>query len=345
MFVLNSKIRIGGFSFIGVHEVKIKKTASNFQDTAIITTPNTLQYVKKGGMDVKKSYAINEFKTGDKVLIQLGYNGDLKPEFEGFVREVKLTRELQCEIICDNYSYQLRKNVFIKKHWNKTSVSEVLNDIVGNTDIKAIVKADMPLTGFRIDGNGITALLSLLKASGNFLTAFFIDPKTLWVGLKYTAFRSADITIDTYEKYLTQNLTAKDGVKFTNRRNCIKIEYSETLLDDVNVTIKVLCKKDDGSKVSQTISKGSNEKKVFLHQLKDEAWIKKIAKIEDRTQNNNSNKGTIIAFIQPYVLPADVVIIKNPRQPEKDGNYLVSSTEVTYGVNGARRVIEFEKKI
>jgi hypothetical protein len=51
-------------------------------------------------------------------------------------------------------------------------------------------------------------------------------------------------------------------------------------------------------------------------------------------------EGSFVSFLQPYAAPGYIAFIKDNTHPEMDGSYLIESTEVHFGVKGARRIIE-----
>ena len=90
MLILNSNIRIDKYSFNRVNEVTITEDLNKIGTNATIKVPLTARLQKQGKFtaEVESAKAI---KVGDKVTIQLGYNGTLKTEFEGFVRNIQAT--------------------------------------------------------------------------------------------------------------------------------------------------------------------------------------------------------------------------------------------------------------
>lgn len=82
-------------------EVEIEKNVENLADTAVITLPeaefNTPLQVK------------DKIGRGDEVEIKLGYNGDLKTEFVGFIQDI--TTDGSLKIRCEDALFLFRKEV------------------------------------------------------------------------------------------------------------------------------------------------------------------------------------------------------------------------------------------
>ena len=59
----------------------------------------------------------------------------------------------------------------------------------------------------------------------------------------------------------------------------------------------------------------------------------------------SSTTGTLTAFLQPYCAPGWIVSLTDDRFPEHNGQYLVESTRVTFGTQGARRYVGLGPKL
>ncbi len=183
MFVLNSDITIGNFRFSGVNEVKVTRSMHNFTDTAIIKIPRKGMVLK--GKDIRQVTIPEIINDDDKVSISLGYNGEMRTEFEGFV--VRRNIDTPMEIECEGYVRQLRQKVDITKKYKKTSAKELLELIVSKTEIKVHVADDLPLEQVEFThANGIDICNKIQELSQRTLTIFFINPQELWCGFTYS---------------------------------------------------------------------------------------------------------------------------------------------------------------
>lgn len=59
----------------------------------------------------------------------------------------------------------------------------------------------------------------------------------------------------------------------------------------------------------------------------------------------NGISGSILIFGDIQVRPSDIVGLIDPRQPQKNGYYLVESVNITFGTNGYRKELKFPYKI
>ncbi len=185
MFILNSKITIGKFQFSGVNEVTVSRSLLNLSDTATIKIPRHAKILK--GKKIMETESGQLFNDGDKVTIQLGYNGELHTEFEGFVINQSLGTPL--EVSCEGYIRQLRQNMPGSEFYKKVKVSELLRDAVCNTDIEVVTADDVELININASkSSGSKICEEISKASAGSFSIFFIEPKKLWCGFVYVPY-------------------------------------------------------------------------------------------------------------------------------------------------------------
>lgn len=320
--VPNSDITIGRYRFKGVYEVTVKKSVHNYCDTAVIKVPATSFFKVAGRRQTQSQQTAKQFKKGDKVIINLGYNGNLKREFIGFVDRVNFTTPVEIE--CEGYSYQLRNRKNIAKSWKATTLKEVLQEVVKDTDVKLHSKIpDIPLKNIFINNASGTQVIDYLKGLlKGALTACFVDD-VFYMGLTY---------MDLAEK----------TVKFQLGKNTIKdeeLKYHQA--EDVKVNIELQFRKEGGQQVTtSTGTKGGVVRRDTLTAVTDEKHLKEIAQAKLLQESWNGYEGKLTAFLVPFVQPGYRAELTDPRYDERKGNYFVESTEVQYGLGGARRLSE-----
>ncbi|WP_028888348.1 hypothetical protein [Tenacibaculum ovolyticum] len=106
------------YQFTHVKNIVINSSYKNFTDTATITIPKAIvanklndtlgiQIARRLPVDLKERSVHEFFKIDYYVEIFLGYNGESKPAFRGYIREVKGDAPVQIE--CDDMMYYLKK--------------------------------------------------------------------------------------------------------------------------------------------------------------------------------------------------------------------------------------------
>lgn len=341
-FALCSNITIGTYKRVKPHEVKVQKSMFEYVDKASIKLPITARIVRAGEVITATAETPKQFTEGDAVTIQLGYNNKLQTEFEGFISRINFTSPVEIE--CEGYSYQLRKKTY-KKTFVKTELVDVLQYLVGGTDIK-LDTANIP--GFVIDKlvlqdhSGTEVLEMIKKLSDNTIRIFFTG-KLLYAGLQY--------------------LKVKFDVKYQLGWNVIKdgnLKLRQAKNQDV--VVKFIGEKKDGTKVkvehggktvtranviSTTGTAGSTgEVKIIkTHSVTDEATLKAMAAAKHKSLSFDGYEGKITTFGIPYCEPGCRAIVTDPKYAERGGNYIAESIEVSYGMSGYRRTVGIGAKL
>ena len=340
MFVLNSDITIGKFRFSGVHEVRINRTIHSTIETATIKIPSIAKVVRNDKVIPGSIITGNQFKDGDPVTIKLGYNGDLKTEFVGFVKRRNMNMPLEVE--CEGYSWLLRKNK-IENFWKSISVKDLLNAALQDIDpnYPITIQCDASVVLNNVEANSITGLElinNISKYSDGTLHCFFIKPGVLWYGYIYAPYsqnknpfsnidavqyRLGYNAINNNSLHLRQPLTEPVEVKYSKR-----LSTGETLVESSNAF----------QSPNYTYSH-------ILNHIPDAPTLKDMANEKAFLLNYSGYEGYLQAFLQPLTQPGATAYISDSRYPENNGSYLVESTEVIFGINGARRILEIGPRL
>jgi len=344
-FVLNSDITIGipgtnQFRFSGVHSIYIKRSMHSFVDTAVISLPSVSKVKYKNKLEPIELTTSTIWNDGDPVTISLGYNKTMQEEFRGFIRRRNLNMPLEIE--CEGYSWLLKKNK-ISGSWKSISVEDLLKLAVsglpniGNTSsqIKLTCIADITLCNVQLSSfTGAEVIEYIHRATDHVLTIFFINPDELWCGLPYTdiANNSSMLGSNSVQLKLGYNTIKENSLK-------------QRTLDDNKLTVLYKKRLSTGQTVSGIYTSTISQKqyKKLLTQVADEVSLKKLAVEKQLQENYNGYEGNISGFLQPYTLPGYSALIKDKRYPQRDGIYLVESTEVSFGTTGGRRAFEIGK--
>lgn len=331
MFELQSDIKIGKFRFDGVHEVRVKKSILNYMDTAIIKLPATYRLLRKGNTEAEPDLKITaqQFKRGDEVRIKLGYNGALETEFEGYVSRVNGGRP--CEIECEGFSFLLREKR-VNKSYRKTTLKEVLSEIVKDTDV--VLSKDIPDIGIdKINmavlsgqsSNGVPLLDTLKKALGGILFINF-DGKTLYAGLGYTK------TIEALKPL-------KADVVYRMGRNAISDSLKERVKGDKTIVVFASAKRNDGTYLSAKSGDGdAGVQRIRVPHVQDAAGLKVITDAKESVENYSGLEGSVTAFLQPFCKPGQKMKFIDPQNSERNTQLIIDTVEVHFSTSGARRI-------
>lgn len=343
LFVLNSDITIGDFRFSGVNEVIIKRSMHSISDTALIKIPSIARIIKNGKAEPENVLSGSLFSEGDKVSIKLGYNGDFRTEFKGFVRRRNLDMPLEVE--CEGYGWLMKRNR-VQGFYPGCTLKELLEKAVSSLDdgeeIHVVCNDEINFSKVSLDANsGVDVLNKIGKYTDGALSCFFITPDTLWCGRVLTQYAYG---IDPFKEYgSTNEISIRPG--FNALSDTSLLVHSREL----NPVLVIYSKKlANGTRLTQSSNSVKGYVRVrnkLLNQVKDAHSLKMLANEKSLKESYSGYEGYITGFLQPYVQPGNSVTIIDKQFPERNGTYLVESIEVQFGIKGARRKVELGLKL
>jgi hypothetical protein len=324
MFNLNSKITIGDYSAIKPVEVTISRSVFDFSDKATIKLTNKVTIIDGIGTDPALKETHKLFAEGDRVRIELGYNNALKEEFIGFVSRINLTSPVAIE--CEGYSYLLRKKT-IDSSFKDTTLKEILQFLINGTEISLAKDfPEMKINKWFIDKKTAAEVIQELK-----------DAYPLEI-----FFRGSELAAN------LQFLRHEGDVRYRLNWNVIKadeLKYRQS--KTVKVEVHFAGDQKDGREPAQGSNK-QNASLVVAKKAKNITEVKTlnaIAEKEAAKLSYNGYEGKITCFLQPFCIPGSRAIYEDRQFPEKNGNYYVQATEVSYSVKGARRSVTIGAKL
>lgn len=337
-FLLTSDITIGPFVRVKVNQITIKKSVSQFVDKATILMPTSAR-IKMGETVNDLAPVAKSFSEGAKVIINLGYNGQLKHEFTGFISRVNFKSPLEVE--CEGYSYQLRKRTY-KRVFKQTKLVEILKFLAQGTDI--IVReenvAKVEVTRLLLQDHSGTEALQLIKKMFNDLILIWFDNNVLHARVfpiepigpivKYRVGANV-INADDLKKREAVNQDVEVIYQARDQAGMVKVATGGRLKAWKTIT----------SSSSQTPGERKRINTTITHQ----PTLNALAKSNHFKLTYDGYDGKITCFIQPFVLPAWAIQMEDRKFPERGGKYIVNAIEVRYGLTGARRILELGNKL
>lgn len=337
-FVLNSDITIGPFVKVKVSRLTIAKSVFDFVNKATIYLPTSArlklaEQINKDVIQVNK-----QFKEGDSVKIDLGYNGVLNNEFKGFISRMDFKSPL--EVVCEGYSYILRKRTY-RKTFKNVKLIEILKFLSAGTDIKVDDKniADVVVTKLVLQDHSGTEALQLIKKTFNELIQIWFENETMYADL--FPVRPIGQTVKYRIGY--NIITANELKKRDSANTDVEVVYQAR---DNSGQIKTATGgRLKSSKIVATAStQTQGERKRINTTITDQGTLNKLANSNHNKLTYDGYEGKITAFLAPYCLPAWTIELDDPKFPERGGRYVVTGIEVKYGM-GARRVLEIANKL
>ncbi len=312
------KLKIGKLTFDKLINCKIEKSTRLLSNTAIVELPLSAVFENTRRLSVA-----GNIKKGDKVIIELGYDGELIKEFEGYVTDIK--DKDKTVITCEDNMYKLRKQVD-NKMFKKVKLKQLVEYIASGFELSGDLP-DIEFEKFVI--KNATALQILQKIKDNYGLMIFLDNENkLFVGLSYT-YKSGKVI------YNLQENIPEDGNNLSYKNK-----------DDIKFKIKAVSLLKDNKKLE--IEAGDNEgdlRTLYFYNITDEGKLKELAEQEIEKYKYTGYTGTLKTFGLPYAAFGMVAKIKDKNYPAREGSYYIEGINIEFGDNGFSRKLELGIKL
>jgi hypothetical protein len=321
MFLLSSQIAIGEFMFDFVTNVNIKQSLKEFTGTCTITIPKRINARKKANFPFIPIQ--QQIKPGDLVYVWLGYDGRLRLEFKGYVKQVN--PKVPLEIECEDEMYVLKRTKVAPK-----KVSGKLSDLIkyiAPNHYKDAVIFDTELGGSFLVGmddsdNAVKVLEKVEEVYGLKSSFTLINgAPILCVGTQYVA-----------------RATSKP-VKYILTQNVIENDLQFVRAEDLKISIEAKSRQSTG-KVLTAKFKGDKDgdTRSFACPGLSQEQLEKTAKELYKKAKTSKYDGTITTFGIPFLVAgmrAELEALEY--EITKTTNY-VDEVEINFGTDGFRRI-------
>lgn len=326
MYTLCHEVTIGQHRLASVESVEIESSQSFLADRCSIKVPSQVR---------GKAYNLEgKLKRGDKVTVKLGYNNDLRTEFQGYVKHLRPNSPFEIE--CEDALYLFRKPITNKILKTATApgiaqyVVDEINKQVATTDkIKLVTDfKGFEFSKFAIhEANGFEVLDKLRQETG---LAVFMRGNDLHLHLLYT-----------YKP-------ANGDVKYDfarNVRDTTNLEYQNA--SDAQIFVKVIGRDAKGKKIEGTAGeKGGDVRTIQRPTVSTPKTLQDIAEQTRKGLIYTGYKGSINGWLLPYCEVGYTAKIVDPDYAEREGKYYVSGVRTTFnGSQGGVRNVQLGIKI
>lgn len=292
-------------------ECEIECSVDNLADTATIVLPDA---VMNQVLNIE-----NKIGRGTQVMIQLGYDGDLKTEFEGYIQEIT-TNDSTLKIICEDALFLFRKSV-PDVELKPSSLKKIGQYLIDKTDPSFTLSCDFDIS----------------------YEKFVIHQATGYDVLKKLQEETkANIYFDTINKVLhihAPYVEIAGVVKYSMQQNIEKssLEYKRAIDKKVEVTIESTDSK--GKVKSITAGTTGGDKITLKVGPMSEADMQKVAAAALKKNSFDGYSGSFDGWLIPFVKPTYSAIIEDKDYPYKDGRYYVISVKTSFSESGGVRTI------
>lgn len=293
-------------------EVEIEKSDENLADTAVITLPESLLNTP---LQVK-----DKIGRGDEVEIKLGYNGDLKTEFVGFIQDISTDGNLK--IRCEDGLFLFRKEVkdIQMKGTSVKKIAEYLVQQIGG-GYTVVCDFDIAYEKFVIHQATAYDVLKKLQEETKANIYFKTEKKELHIHAPFTEKGG-------YVIYCAQKNVEKSS-----------LEYKKAIDRKFEVTVESVQK--DGTIKTEKVGTTGGESVTIRTGAFSQSDIKKIANAELVKRSGDRYEGTIDTWLIPYVEPTYSAKYIDKDYPEQAGIYYVSGVTTRVSASGGVRTVKF----
>lgn len=321
---MNWEITIGGKRLAMLESVKITSSLKLLSDTAKIVIPGTV-YDKN--LDLVKTLTV-----GSEVVIKLGYDGNLRTEFEGYLLSVT-NKKGSLTLECEDKIYLFRKTQMPDAELIDISLETLIENVVAEVAKQnPEIVFNKPNTfnarfdKFQIKGNSAYDILKKVQKELN--PNIFMKDNNLFV---HYIFSESFGTVANYD--------------FS--RNIEKEDLTYKTADERKILVEVEYKDDKGEVQKETAGAENGEKVTRKIYLTDKETAQSVAKQELDNRVYDGFEGSFVAWLEPFCAAGYLVNLADSKKvldDFKDGTYYVLAVDTDFSKNGAVRKITVGKK-
>lgn len=315
-FNINWKITIGDWQLMLLHSAEVHRSVDLLADTCEITLPASVyNYPLK---------VEDKIKPGARVVVQLGYDNDLRTEFEGWLQRID-TDGGSLKLICEDDLYLLRKSVKDKEF--------------KNTEVKGIAQYVLTETGAKLDLN-----CTLGTRYDKFVIAYAEGYEVL---KKLQDETKCNIYIRNGVLNIHPLYTEKHGyVSYSFQQNIESDDLKYRRAEDRKVMMVITTTDAKGNKIEERYGDTGGEQKTVEASGMNMAGMKDKAIAEHKMLSYTGYEGSITGWLRPWCEPGYSVSVKDDEYPYKDGSYYASAVTTSIdGSGGGKRKVQLGIKL
>ena len=282
-------------------------------DMATLEIPRNIQWPKDP--NGKSTTLKHWIRRGDQVEIQLGYDGNLRQEFIGYVSDVEA--DIPVKIHLQDLMWKLKQVQAAYSSRNAhlpTMMAEIIPDDLGIT----VDAADASIGAFRTTkGETVAQVLSRLKDAGIYS---YFKGSTLVVGQIY--------------------LDDQGTVNYGFQDNIIKNNLKYQVADDVLIRVVATSTLTNGQKIEVEVGDEDGDvQKLSYFNIEDEATLRELALSDLARLRVDGYEGSLSTFGRPYVQHGYVASLNDNEYPDRAGDYYIDRVKTTWSSGGFRRKV------
>lgn len=310
------KIRIGKFRLGLLDAVKIHRSVDLLSDSAEIVLPAVL---------MNKALRLEgKLERGQEVEICLGYNGELKTEFNGYLLDVGTDRG-NMVLKCEDSMYLLRKplpDVELKS----VSLKQLLEYAVRETGAGLETACSYDFVYDKYVVSGMTGYSLLKKLQEETRANVYMKERTLHIHPAY------EETFGKVKYDFSVNIEKDNLVYKKAAERVFEVEVGGTGKDGSPVKVKVG-------------TAGGDKRTVKIQGVTDSEALKKRGEEEMKRLSYDGYEGDFTGWLIPYCEAGYAAKITDGEYPEKNGTYYVTAVTTEFSNNGGSRKVQLGRKL
>ena len=331
---LVSDITIGNFQFNYVTNLSITESWDTFTDTAVISLPNRFR-TKDGRQLIVGDDSI--FKRGDAVTIKIGYFPNLETRFQGFIS--KVIPDSPAVLECEDRMWLLKQKNITSKTFKKATIKEVV-DFAASGETIEYDDPDAVIGGFQIDNRNFVNAVSVFDTlKKNFGFNIYYRNNVLQV----KGLNSIIALNNPIHNIVFQNNVIESSLEYIREDDLNIVIKGESIRAD-NTRIILYGFKQNGDVVVSASEREGELRSLIKYDLSRSELESEIRRDIDRFIYEGYSGG-FTTFLEPRVEHSDRIDLTDLKFPERNGRYLISAVETSFGLDGGRQTIGLKNKI
>lgn len=296
-------------TFSAVKSIRIENTIEKFSDIAKIEIPREF---KSNDLAIAGKNIFDFIKTGYTIKIELGYNGDLTTEFEGYIDIIHADIPLLLE--CEDEMFKLKKLPKINKTFPSVTLEKLMQFIAPGYQVEAL---DMPLGKFTIENATPYKVIEELKSKYG-IRCYFKN-KVLVAGL------TIDFKPATQHQFVfNKNIRNTSSLKYVTKEQRKRFYKGISLQKGTSKKITYEFGDQDGDHRTLHLPLNLN-----LKEVKD--WVHKFYE----SNVYNGYEGSIDSWGIPKTKAGDTAELIDPNYDDGYRDMILFIESVTISVNGS----------
>lgn len=323
---LSALVTLGTYQAAYAHHIEITSDWRELGDVATIDMPSL------------EGRLAQDIAPGTQVQISLGYDGNNKLEFTGYVSEI--SPRIPYRLTCEDGAYQLKRTGLAAQSYKSITLRRLLDSILPSPYTLSPRIPEVSLSPYRIEeGATVAQVLTQLKDDYG-ICAYYRDGQ-LFVGLPYTEFSAQDLPADKQAgRYVEYRLWGDNEANIQAEKLTFRTQ------DQFRLSIRAVSILADNSRIEEEVGDSGGERRtLFFRNIRNQDALREIAHEHLSRMKYDGYAGSVETWGLPYVIHGATAALRDRRYPERAGRYLVDRVVTTWGLDGMSRSVTLGPKV